>query len=180
LYTSLSETYGQVISEALWCGLPVVALADHMGVSDQVAHGFDGFLVEPKAADADETFGNHVVQLLSRPELRRQMSERAETRGRHRSDPVACIRAYESALVAAQEHAKANPVTPLPVIGNAAVVRWTMIHGLLATLGLIRPPAILNRHNRRPPDWDLEDLSRETTPPPPLADDLDAGVASVA
>jgi glycosyltransferase involved in cell wall biosynthesis len=36
VYTSLSETYGQVVSEAMWCGLPVVAFADQMGVSHQM------------------------------------------------------------------------------------------------------------------------------------------------
>jgi glycosyltransferase involved in cell wall biosynthesis len=180
MYTSLSETYGQVISEALWCGLPVVAFEDHMGVSHQVAHGYDGFLVDPRATDADGAFGHHAVDLLSRPDARRVMSERAETRGRHRSDPGVCVRAYESALLAAQEHAKANPVAPAPLFGKASVVRWTMIHALLATLGLVRSPAILNRHNRRPPDWDLEDLSRVTTPPPAFADESESSVASVA
>jgi glycosyltransferase involved in cell wall biosynthesis len=180
LYTSLSETYGQVISEALWCGLPVVAFEDHMGVSDQVAHAFDGFLVDPDASDADAALGHHTNQLLSEPELRRRMAEHAETRGRHRSDPLSCVRAYEAALAAAQEHAKANPAAPAPLLGNASVLRWTMIHTLLAALGLVRAPAVLNRHNRRPPDWDLEDLSRETTPPPPLSTALDTDVASVA
>lgn len=179
LYTSLSETYGQVISEALWCGLPVVAFADQMGVSDQVLHGVDGFLVEPEASCADEAFGNHVVELLAHPATRRAFSERAETRGRHRSDPAVCVRAYEAALSLAQEHAKAHPVTPAPLLGNVPVVRWTMIHAFLATLGLLRPPAILNRHNRRPPDWDLDDLARETTPPP-LVGDVATSVASVA
>jgi glycosyltransferase involved in cell wall biosynthesis len=180
VYTSLSETYGQVISEALWCGLPVVAFEDDMGVSDQVAHGCDGFLVDPRGSSADEAFGRRVIELLEQPDMRQSMSERAEIRGRHRSDPGTCVRAYESALAAAQEHAQAHPATPAPLLGNASVVRWTMIHSLLAALGLVRPPAILNRHNRRPPDWDLEDLSRETTPPPPLVGDIDAGVASVA
>ena len=38
VYGSLSETYGQVVSEALWCGLPVVAFDDGMGVAGQVSH----------------------------------------------------------------------------------------------------------------------------------------------
>ena len=33
VHASLSETYGNVLGEALWCGTPVVAFADGMGVS---------------------------------------------------------------------------------------------------------------------------------------------------
>ena len=40
VYTSLSETYGQVVSEALWCGLPVVAFVDDKGV-DLSRPGYD-------------------------------------------------------------------------------------------------------------------------------------------
>ncbi len=52
LYASQSETYGQVVSEALWCGLPAVAFADDMGVSDQIAHELTGALIRP-GPDAD-------------------------------------------------------------------------------------------------------------------------------
>ncbi len=66
VYTSLSETYGQVISEALWCGLPVVAMDDGMGVAGQVTDGEDGFLVDPKAEGADGQFGGYAELLLSK------------------------------------------------------------------------------------------------------------------
>lgn len=179
LYTSLSETYGQVISEALWCGLPVVALHDGMGVSDQVKHGFDGFLIQPDAPDADAEFGARVCELIGNRALREAMAARAEAKARHRCDPQRSVRNYEAAFAAAQEHAKAHPVSPSPVFGSLPVVRWTLIHTLLAALGLVRPPAVLNRHNRKPPDWDLDALRRESTPPPPLVGS-EPSVASVA
>lgn len=178
LYTSLSETYGQVVSEALWCGLPVIALDDEKGVRDQVAHGSDGFLFDPADRETDGRFGTQVVQLLSDSALRNAMSARAETKARHRSDPERCVRAYEAAFVQAQEHAKQHPVESSLIDGAMPVVRWTGLHVLLATLGLLRPPAVLNRHNRRPPDWDLSALDRESSPFfEPAAD---AVVASVA
>ena len=44
VYTSLSETFGQVISETLWMGTPVVAYDDKMGVAYQVHDGKNGIL----------------------------------------------------------------------------------------------------------------------------------------
>lgn len=180
LYTSLSETYGQVISEALWCGLPVVAFHDGMGVSDQVKDGIDGYLVDPNAPDANAAFGARVLGLITQPAMREAMAARAEAKARHRSDPQRCVRAYEAAFAAAQEHAKAHPIVASPLTGALPVVRWTLIHALLAGLGLLRPPAVLNRHNRRPPDWDLDALRRESTPPPEFVHGTQPSVASVA
>jgi glycosyltransferase involved in cell wall biosynthesis len=179
LYTSLSETYGQVVSEALWCGLPVVALDDEKGVRDQVAHGSDGFLFDPEDKETNGRFGAKVVQLLADTSMRDLMSARAEAKARHRSDPERCVRAYEAAFVQGQEHARQHPAEPSLIDGAMPVVRWTGLHVLLATLGLLRPPAVLNRHNRRPPDWDLNALDRESSPSffEPAADDAVASVA---
>lgn len=55
VYASRSETYGQVISEALYSGLPVVAFHDDKGVSDQIRSGSDGVLIR---GDAGEEHGN--------------------------------------------------------------------------------------------------------------------------
>ncbi|HTV24467.1 MAG TPA: glycosyltransferase, partial [Polyangiaceae bacterium] len=46
VYTSLSETYGQVVSEASWCGLAALALNDGMGVCSQVVDGQTGLLID--------------------------------------------------------------------------------------------------------------------------------------
>src|SRR5207244_3838398 len=74
VYTSLSETYGQVVSEALWCGLPVVAFADGMGVSQQVTDGQDGVLVPPAPdLEADRRFAAEVTALLRSPPCRERL-----------------------------------------------------------------------------------------------------------
>ena len=47
MHASLSETYGNVMGEALWCGTPTVAFADGMGVSAQIHDGVSGVLFAP-------------------------------------------------------------------------------------------------------------------------------------
>ena len=87
VYTSLSETYGQVVSEAMWCGLPVVAFSDRMGVSQQISSGEDGVLVEPgpDGRTANWRFAKEVLTLLRNPARRFAMAEacgRAQTHRR--------------------------------------------------------------------------------------------------
>jgi 1,2-diacylglycerol 3-alpha-glucosyltransferase len=167
VYTSLSETYGQVVSEALWCGLPVVALDDKKGVETQIRHGLDGFLLDPEAADTNREFAARVNELLLQPDLRRRFSERAESQTRDRSDPSRCINRYEEAFALAKDHCQANLGKPSLLSRTAPVLRWTALHTLLAGLGCIRPPATMNRHRRMPPDWDLKDSGSPQTLIPP-------------
>ena len=47
VHASVSETYGNVMGEALWCGTPTVAFADGMGVSSQIEDGVNGMLLSP-------------------------------------------------------------------------------------------------------------------------------------
>jgi 1,2-diacylglycerol 3-alpha-glucosyltransferase len=155
VYTSLSETYGQVVSEALWSGLPVVAFRDAKGVSDQVSDGEDGFLIEPDALGADEAFAARVLQLLADPEQRLVFSQAAKRRAHLRSDPARCIAAYEAAFAEATLHLKS---TQRPASGfelRGPIVRWASIHGLLFLAGLLRSPTVVNRHGRKQPGWDL-------------------------
>ena len=86
VYTSLSETYGQVISEALWCGLPVVAMNDGMGVQQQISHERDGLLINPGPDQSlsDWRFGRAVVQLLENEERRLAMCQEASHRAARR------------------------------------------------------------------------------------------------
>ena len=65
-----------------------------MGVAGQVTHGQDGFLVDPQAADADEVFGHHVEQLLTKQGLRTEMSAKAVSNAHDRSDPEVCVQRY--------------------------------------------------------------------------------------
>lgn len=158
-YTSLSETYGQVVSEALWCGLPAVAFADDMGVSQQVEHEVSGLLVDPGPDEemADWRFARAVVAVLRNPRRRATLAANAALRARDRSAPEKMIERFLAAFEAAAEHAR-NTAPPRGVddLGLRArhTAQWMGINGILLGLGLLRPPAVVNRHGRRQPAWD--------------------------
>jgi len=158
-YTSLSETYGQVISEALYCGAPVTAFADDMGVSGQVSSGDDGFLVEPGPDEAagNAEFGAKVVQLLEDPLLRSSMSWEAKRRARRRGDPGQAIARYYDAFESARDHCHATaPMQRRRSEELVSVARWAGVQGIAYALGFLRPPAEVNRSHTRPPSWTLE------------------------
>ena len=73
LYASTTETQGLVITEAKACGLPVVAVFGG-GISDVIEDGIDGYLVFQN----QERFVEHVLRLLRNPDLRKEMSIKAE------------------------------------------------------------------------------------------------------
>ena len=152
VYTSLSETYGQVISEALWCGLPVVAMDDGMGVAGQVTDGQDGFLVDPKAEDGDREFGGHVELLLTKVALRDQMSVQATRNAKDRSDPEACVKRYLEVFEVAKDHAARNPGGS-QLVAYRSLARWAGMHSTAAAMGLMRKPAELNRNHAAPGTW---------------------------
>lgn len=154
VYASLSETYGQVISEALWCGLPVVAMDDGMGVAGQVTNGEDGFLVDPKAEDAEEQFGRHVQLLLTKEALRLEMSERATRNAKDRSDPEACVQRYLEVFEIARDHARRHPERQ-PLKAYASLANWTWLHATVGALGLLRKPVELNRNQAATGTWTL-------------------------
>jgi glycosyltransferase involved in cell wall biosynthesis len=152
VYTSLSETYGQVISEALWCGLPVVAMDDGMGVAGQVTDGEDGFLIDPKGEDADRQFGGYAELLLSKATLRRQMSEQATRNAKDRSDPDACVQRYLEVFEVAKDHAKRNPGGS-QLVAYRSLARWAGMHSTVAAMGLMRKPVELNRNQAPTGTW---------------------------
>ncbi|HET9929327.1 MAG TPA: glycosyltransferase [Polyangiaceae bacterium] len=156
VYASLSETYGQVVSEALWNALPVVAFADRMGVSHQVSPGENGELVEPgpDTERADSRFASLVVRLLRDPAQRGAYGQRARLLARERSNPELAVARYGAAFMSAREHCAR---TFKPGGASARLVplaRWAAFHTLLAGLGRVRAPAVLNRHGRRQPGWE--------------------------
>jgi 1,2-diacylglycerol 3-alpha-glucosyltransferase len=155
VYASLSETYGQVVSEALSCGLPVVAFADGMGVSDQITSGSDGLLIPngPSEPSANWCFGSEVVALMRSPGMRRSMAAQAVKLARARSAPDRCIERYLDAFVHARKHCNRTWGRGDSVSGVEPLARWTCINGALIGLGLLRSPAILNRHQRSQPNW---------------------------
>ena len=95
VYTSLSETFGNVVNEALWTGLPVVALHDRMGVAHQVVDGENGYLVEPNRVDTGEMFAERCVALTSHRELRRRLGQNAANLARQVSHPDVVVRRFE-------------------------------------------------------------------------------------
>ena len=70
-YPSVSETFGQVISEALWMGCPTVGIDDKMGMAYQVEDNVNGILIS-RGKDEDAQFGAALVRLLSDEKLRRR------------------------------------------------------------------------------------------------------------
>lgn len=168
VYASLSETYGQVVSEALWCGLPVVAFADGMGVSQQVEHDVTGMLVEPTADEdaADWRFGHSVLSLLRNHRKRHALGHTAARHARERCAPERNVERFFMAFEAARRHADATVRQRLddsPITAARHAARWTAINGLVYGLGRVRPPAVVNRHGRKQPSWN--DLADENLPP---------------
>lgn len=154
VYTSLSETYGQVVSEALWCGLPVVAFNDGMGVAGQLTHGQDGFLIDPERADADLWFARSVERVLEDERLRSRMRERARALAWGRSEPSRCVTRYLEVFELAKDHAsrsiRESRWATFRRLGN-----WLGTHLFAAAMGLLRRPAKLNQNDAPAGTWTL-------------------------
>ena len=73
VYASETETMGNVILEAMACGLPVIA-ANAGGVTSLVQHGSDGFLFTPRNAKEASRYVREIIESMKRQE---QMSEAA-------------------------------------------------------------------------------------------------------
>lgn len=158
VYTSLSETYGQVVSEAQWCGLPVVALADGMGVSQQIIDEQSGLLIQPDG-DPEQVkwrFAKAVLRLLHEPRERERLRHEAQRQVRRRSRPELSVARYYEAFEAAREHCSKHQGQPGTgsLSEMRALARWTGLHLTLAGVGLLRAPAQLNRAGCRQPTWD--------------------------
>ncbi|MBV8337752.1 MAG: glycosyltransferase, partial [Alphaproteobacteria bacterium] len=73
-FSSKTETFGNVILEAMASGLPVVALRAG-GVADNVQPGVTGSLIEPDAPPA--RFAEALITLVDDPDLRRRVAASA-------------------------------------------------------------------------------------------------------
>lgn len=159
VYTSLSETFGQVVGEALWSGLPVVAFADDMGVSGQITHDHDGLLIRPgpnrKAADAE--YGAEVVRLLSNPDVLRHMGHEARRRAKLRADPDAVMSRWYDVFEHAKSHCQ-RVWTSQRSRGEElrSVLRWAYVQSMTVGLGMMRSSKPFNSDRPRPPSWTLD------------------------
>lgn len=144
VYTSMTETFGQVVSEALWMGTPVVGFDDGMGVSHQVKHGNNGLLVA-KGKDENAEFAAAVLQLLDDPAQRAAFGLEAARRQRLTSGPEVVYKAYEDAYVSAKEHLAKNPPPAMSwrnlkdrmELSRRHLLPWVGLHGALVTLGSV-------------------------------------------
>ena len=165
VYTSLSETYGQVVSEAMWCGLPVVALDDGMGVSSQVRDGETGVLVThgPDADFTDWRFGGEVVALLRNRSRRTAMSEAARASRRETVSPERIVDCYYEAFDSARRHCADTKAQRRHKSGLGVLAHWSWINVATAGFGVLRAPAVINRHGRRQPSWEALGESERTS-----------------
>jgi hypothetical protein len=84
------------------------------------------------------------------------LAQRAAEGCMRRAHPKQSIARYYEAFEAAREHSIDTTAERLasPLAGARAVARWAAVHTVTAALGLIRPPATLNRHGRKQPGWE--------------------------
>jgi hypothetical protein len=163
MHASLSETYGNVLGEALWSGTPTVAFADGMGVTSQVQDGLNGILFAPGKGDEDESaadaaFGRAVVELIRDPKTRARLGRAAAKRGRERCSPVAVQQRLADAFQHAQDHAVAcslRPVAHRPrMMQWMTTLRharpWTTFNGLIYLGGHLRPAKEVKRESIHP------------------------------
>jgi L-malate glycosyltransferase len=98
LAPSWDEPFGLAVVEAMAMQVPVVA-TNVGGPSEIVRSGEDGLLLPPRAP---ETWANSIRELIRRPELRREMGQKARERVAERFSTEAHVKgvlaAYEEAL----------------------------------------------------------------------------------
>jgi len=85
VYASKSETQGMVLTEAMYSGLPVVAVRA-TGVRDIIEDGKFGFLIAENKAE----FSEAVQKLIDDESLRRGFSEKARQAAREKYTAEVC------------------------------------------------------------------------------------------
>lgn len=143
VYTSVSETFGNVVNEALWCGVPVVAFDDRMGVAGQVVDRVNGLLVDPHADGAETLFATTTLALLRNQALRQQLGGEAANLARRTAHPDVVLSRFEQIYRDAIRHRQATLPVPLADRGRLAQLAafsrhyaaWAWWNGALLTLG---------------------------------------------
>ncbi|MDX9913487.1 MAG: glycosyltransferase [Candidatus Moranbacteria bacterium] len=85
VYASKSETQGTIITEAMYMGLPIVALKA-LGVSDLITSGKTGILVSTK----ERNFDDNIFKLLSDKGLAKYLGENAQKEAREKYTSEVC------------------------------------------------------------------------------------------
>lgn len=85
VYASMSETQGMIVTEAMYMGLPVVAVRA-TGISSLVEHQENGFLTELR----EEDFEKRCWELLENSGLRKLMGERSAGIAREKYTASVC------------------------------------------------------------------------------------------
>jgi glycosyltransferase involved in cell wall biosynthesis len=164
IHASLSETYGNVLSEALWCGTPTVAFADGMGVTSQLQNDVNGVLLAPgkgelAESEADLAFGRAIQRLLGDPHARGRLGRAAAKMAREKAHPRVVYQKLADAFVAAQDHLAASGLRP--AVDRPRPLQWyttfrhfrpwTTVGGGLYLVGHLRPgkPAVRARIHPR-------------------------------
>jgi 1,2-diacylglycerol 3-alpha-glucosyltransferase len=120
VYTSLSETFGNVVNEALWCGVPAVVFDDGMGVAGQVVDRVNGALIDPNQPESDARFGAASISLLRNRELRQQMGGEAANLARRTAHPDVVLGRFENIYREAERHRRETLPVPLHKRNKAA------------------------------------------------------------
>jgi glycosyltransferase involved in cell wall biosynthesis len=97
VYASKSETQGMILTEAMYSGLPIVAVRA-TGVEDIIEDGKTGFLV----SEDKEEFGVAVQKIIDDEDLRKKFGEEAKKVARERYISRVCaekmLKVYEKAI----------------------------------------------------------------------------------
>lgn len=118
VFPSRTETFGNVVQEAMASGLPVVAVAAG-GVRDVVRAGETGLLADPDDA-AD--FTRLIAELLADPDRRRELARAGRDAALAASWSVVLDRlvaSYESVLAEARARTCDRPAPQMPRLGGA-------------------------------------------------------------
>jgi 1,2-diacylglycerol 3-alpha-glucosyltransferase len=163
MHASYSETYGNVMGEALWCGTPTVAYADGMGVSSQIQDGVNGVLLNPGKGEeaeayADWAFGRAVVELMRDPGARARLGKMAAKLAREQKSERAVQQKIADAFTHAAEHAAAcglRPVANRPkMLQWLTTFRhfrpWATVNGGIYLAGHLRPAKAVARQKMHP------------------------------
>jgi 1,2-diacylglycerol 3-alpha-glucosyltransferase len=164
VHGSLSETYGNVLGEALWCGTPTVAFQDGMGVSAQIKDGVNGVLLSPGndadgESEANASFGRAVLDLLADPQERARVGMGASKISRERNSPLAVQRRIADAFRHAQEHAATCGIRP--AMDGPRILQWmttlkhfrtwSTVNGGVYIAGCLRPATEKKRKSQLHP-----------------------------